>query len=140
MVIQKERSALTGVLWAVGAALVIGVVVVIVNCIDILLSHRLSYSKFEWSGIHGVAVALLHHGLAYGWFRVQDWSALSFGLEWLALTTGAYYLIGRRFSVAAARRKYVLGFALGFLVASFVVVQIVGMVLFVAAVLKLGFV
>ena len=130
----------SGLLLGGVVALVIGAAVVLVNCVDILLSQRLSYSKFEWSGLHGVAEALMRHGLAYSLFRVQDWSALSFGLEWLALTIGAYYLIGRRFPVATARRQCVFGFAIGFLAASLGVAQIAGMVLFVIAVMKFGFV
>ena len=140
MLIEKERPVRSGLLSGGVVALGIGAVVVLVNCVDILLSRRLSYSRFEWSGLHGIAEALMRHGLAYSLFRVQDWSALSFGLGWLALTIGAYYLIGRRFPVATTRHKCVFGFAFGYLVASFGVAQIAGMVLFVVAVLKFGFV
>ena len=142
MLIQREHPVRSGVLWGSGIALVIGLAVVVINCIDIFLSRRLSYSEFEWSGLHAVAWALVRYGLFNGfWTQLPDWSTfLNFGLEWFVLTMGAYCLIGRQFPTAETQRKYVLGFLLAFLVANLGITQVVRIILFVASVLKFGFV
>lgn len=132
----------SGVLWGSGIALVIGLAAVVVNCIDILLSHRLSYSDFEWSGLHPVAWALVRYGLFNGfWTQIPDWSIFrDFGLEWVALTAGAYCFVGRQFPTAETKRQYVLGFLLAFLVANLVITQVAHIILFVVSVAKFGFV
>ncbi len=137
MLIHKAHPVLTGFLWGVGMALMIGVVVGLVNGVDILLSQRFGYSDFRWSGVHGVAVLLLLHGLLH----VQDRSTyLCFGVEWLVFTLGVYWWVGRQFPTAAAQRKCILGFVVGFPIASLGVELIVVMLLFVMSVLKFGFV
>lgn len=142
MLIQREHPVRSGVLWGSGVALVIGLAVVVINCIDILLSRRLSYSDFEWSGLHAVAWALVRYGLFNGfWTQMPDRSIfLNFGLEWLALTVGAYCLVGRQFPTAETKRKYVLGFLLAFLVANLGITQAAHIILFVVSVIKFGFV
>ena len=127
---MEERPVWTGILWAGGMALIVGVVTVIVSSVDMLLSS--DYTQRSIFG--GVADALYKHGLFSFLVNGQDWSYLSecssFGPQWLVFTLGFYYLVGRRFLEASARHKCVLGFMIAFPIASLAVGGVAVFVLF----------
>jgi len=131
-----------GLLWGLGGALLLSVVVVVVDCLDMLLSHRLSYNNFKWSALHGVAVVLVRYGLFPGvWSRLSGSSAyVGFGLVSFSATIAAYWLIGRNLSYGRNQRQFVLAFLLGFLASSVGVGWLSGVVLFIVGVMKFGFV
>ena len=127
-----------GIKWAVKINFIIVLFIVTVNLVDILQSQRRGYNDFNWSNIHSFAITLMRYGLLGS--HPSRTAILGLASQCFVFTILIYFLSQRIFSLLAARRKFVITFAISFLLANYAVTFIAAFILFFISVLKFGFV
>lgn len=126
-----------GILYAVGWNFLIVLLPISLGLSDILQSYNAGLYKVVYSRFHILAENLACYSVIGCPANI---AYVVFLFEWISLTAVTYAISVWKISGIPDRKKFILGFIIAFPLASYFMSQVMVLILFVAEVLKLGFV